>query len=421
MKKALKVTFLYIGTAIGAGFSSGKELALFFGAASPLNVALSSVFMSLLCLLFLLAGKLRLVPKGKAVSFMIFFSAGISLVAMLAGSEFLLESMTGVPMLGVVLAILGGVIVAQGIEGIKLANSVLVPLIVLSVAIIFFKLDAQQYSAAFSIWKPIAYSGLDVLLGGVIVSEEGEKLTYGQIFATCGLICAFLFGMLFMLQTVVLADGLSSSMPVLFVAERFGLKPICGALILAAIFTTLVSSLKIVSDKLRGAACAIKPLAKFGDDKNRALVIFGALLVAYPISFVGFDAVVDTMYPVMSYSGIALTAIVAIRMFIFAICKLKTRILSNRRKSEAVPQDGETMRSTRVDTNRDGAGASDDIRNFHRDNLSRHPNRHLNRHGNGSRYRRIRRRRTRPLRPHCPSKGPQTESGGCPHPLRQAP
>ncbi len=325
------MTFLYIGTAIGAGFSSGKELALFFGASSALNVALSSVFMSLLCLLFLLAGKHNLIPKGKAVGAMIFFSAGISLVSMLAGSEFVLRSMTGVPMLGLVMALCGGAIVTLGIERIKTANSVLVPLIVLSIAMIFLKLDPQPSSAPFSFWKPLVYSGLDVLLGGVIIADEGEKLTHGEIFLSCGLICVCLFCMLFMLQTVVLADGAASSMPVLSMAERFRLKPICGVLIAAAIFTTLVSSLKIVADKICQLFSVIKPLRTFSADKIRALIIFGTLLVAYPISFVGFDAVVNTMYPVMSYSGIILTSLVALKMLVFISKRLATALKKNRR------------------------------------------------------------------------------------------
>ena len=57
MWRALKVCFLYIGTIIGAGFASGREIALFFGETAPLNVALSAVFMAVLEMLFLVAGK----------------------------------------------------------------------------------------------------------------------------------------------------------------------------------------------------------------------------------------------------------------------------------------------------------------------------------------------------------------------------
>lgn len=97
MKKAFKTAALYVGTAIGAGFSSGREIALFFGDASPVNVAISSVFMSLLCALFLVAGKQKMIPKGALVKLGVFLAASISLCAMLAGGDFITYSMTGIP------------------------------------------------------------------------------------------------------------------------------------------------------------------------------------------------------------------------------------------------------------------------------------------------------------------------------------
>ncbi|MDE5602072.1 MAG: hypothetical protein K2J16_06205, partial [Clostridia bacterium] len=322
MKKSLKTTFLYIGTAIGAGFSSGKEIALFFGDASPLNVALASVFMSLLCALFLIAGKHSLMPKNKLMGLCIFLSAGISVCSMLAGSEFVLHSMTGVPMLGLVMAIIGSVVVVLGIEKIKFVNTLVVPLIILCIALIFLKLDPQQHSQGFTIIKPILYSGLDVLLGGVIISEEGKKLSYKEIFLSCTFICIFLFAILFMLQTVVLADKMHSSMPVLAVSEKFNLKWVCGVLIAGAIFTTLVSSLKILSDSIIRTLQKTKKLATLGEPRNKSLIVFFCLLIAFPISFVGFDAIVDTMYPFISWCGVALTAFVIIKLIIRGTRKL---------------------------------------------------------------------------------------------------
>lgn len=326
MKKSLKAAFLYIGTAIGAGFSSGREIAVFFGDCSPLNVAFASVFMALLCCLFLIAGKLDLMPKGRIAGFGIFFSAAISLCSMLAGGEFVMRSLSGIPLLGLIMAILGGVIVILGIEKIKLLNSILVPLIVLSIFLIFRNLDAYPYSLPFSISKPLLYSGLDVLLGGVVMAEEGKKLNMRQIFLSTLIIAACLFVMLFMLQSVVLADEAHSLMPVLAVAEKFRLKAVCGALIAAAIFTTLVSSLKIVSDKVLSALNSIKRLSPMNEKNARPIIVFLCLTLAYPISFWGFDNIVDTLYPIMSFSGIILTAIVILRSLLYAILKIRDRM-----------------------------------------------------------------------------------------------
>lgn len=326
MKKAFKTAALYIGTAIGAGFSSGREIALFFGDASPLNVAISSVFMSLLCAIFLIAGKKGLMPKSKIVHLGIFFAASVSLCAMLAGGDYIMQSMTGIPLaFGLAMTILGGVVVVLGIEKIRLLNSVVVPLIVLCIALVFFKLPTPSHSLAFSLSKPILYSGLDVLLGGVIISEEGENLSYKEIFASCLMICAFLFGMLYMLQTVVLSDANGSLMPTLAVSERLHLKFACGVLIAGAIFTTLVSSLKIVSDRTTQFLSHTKKLSTFGDEKHKAFVVFFCLLIAYPLSFFGFDNIVDTLYPINSVLGVILFAIVVIRLIVSAIIVVKNK------------------------------------------------------------------------------------------------
>lgn len=314
MKKAFKTAALYVGTAIGAGFSSGREIALFFGDASPFNVAISSVFMSLLCALFLVAGKQKMMPKGALVKLGVFLAASISLCAMLAGGDFITYSMTGIPLaFGLAMTLLAGLIVVLGIEKIRLLNAILVPLIVLTIALVFAKLPTPIHTLPFSISKPIMYSGLDVLLGGIIVSEEGENLTYKEIIMSCVLICAFMFGMLYMLQTIVLSDQNASLMPVLAVSDKLNVKWACGVLIGAAIFTTLVSSLKIVSDCVRDFSSKFAFSRALCKDENKSLAVFGCLVVAYPLSFFGFDNIVDNLYPFNSVCGVALTCLVLVK------------------------------------------------------------------------------------------------------------
>lgn len=303
-----------MGTAIGAGFSSGREIALFFGDASPVNVAISSVFMSLLCALFLIAGKQKMMPKGALVKLGVFLAASISLCAMLAGGDFITYSMTGIPLaFGLAMILLAGLIVVLGIEKIRLLNAILVPLIVLTIALVFAKLPTPIHTLPFSISKPIMYSGLDVLLGGIIIAEEGENLTYKEIIMSCILICVFMFGMLYMLQTIVLSDQNASLMPVLAVSDKLNVKWACGVLIAAAIFTTLVSSLKIVSDCVRDFSSKFAFSRALCKDENKSLAVFGCLVVAYPLSFFGFDNIVDNLYPFNSVCGVALTCLVLVK------------------------------------------------------------------------------------------------------------
>ncbi len=322
MKKSFKTAFLYIGTVIGAGFSSGREIALFFGDATPLNVALSSVFMAMLAFMFLSAGKLRLIPDGKIVRVLITFSASISLVAMLAGGEYVIFTMTGIPLLALVMAILGVIVVSCGIEKIKVVNLILVPLIAGSIALIFFKIPHADGTLPFSIVKPIAYSGLDILLGGVIVGEEGKDMNMKEISLSSLLVCGVLFGMLYMLQTIVLADKNGSLMPVFAISSELHLQALCGVLIASAIFTTFVSSLKIVSDGMLSFCSVFSKLRPLASDNNKSIVVMFALVVFYPLSFFGFGKIVDTLYPANSALGILLAVVVFLKIVFHFISKV---------------------------------------------------------------------------------------------------
>lgn len=387
MKKAFKTAALYIGTAIGAGFSSGREIALFFGDASPFNVAISSVFMSLLCALFLIAGKQKMMPQGKIVKLGIFLAASISLCSMLAGGDFIMHSMTGIPLaFGLAMTLLGGIIVVLGIEKIRLLNAVLVPLIVLSITLVFAKLPTPAHSLPFMLSKPILYSGLDVLLGGVIVSKEGENLTYKEIFLSCIMICAFMFGMLFMLQTVVLSDQNASLMPVLAVSDRLHMKWACGVLIAAAIFTTLVSSLKIVSDGVRDFASNFKRISALSNDENKAIVVFGCLVVAYPLSFFGFDNIVDNLYPFNSVCGVILTCLILLKYLV----KIVSCIIKKAKEKHALKRANLIGDDIRQSNESHAVFSGDDTRSHDRDDDNNHHHSHRrnhNRHRNHSRHR----------------------------------
>lgn len=90
----------------------------------------------------------------------------------------------------------------------------------------------------------------------------------------------------------------------------------CGVLIAAAIFTTLVSSLKIVSDGVRDFSSNFKRISALSNDENKAIVVFGCLVVAYPLSFFGFDNIVDNLYPFNSVCGVILTCLIVLRYFV---------------------------------------------------------------------------------------------------------
>ncbi len=325
MLTALKITFLFIGTSIGAGFSSGREIALFFGDTSPWCVALAAIFIALICALFLIAGKYDLIPNHVAVKVATFFAGAVSLVSMLAGSEHIMKDLTGVPLLGLLMTIVGAVVVILGIEKIKWANTILIPLLIVMMLTIFIKLGGPIYDGSVSIWKPLKYSGLDVLLAGMVLSREGKKLNGKQIAISVLGIGIFMFLILFILQNVVLSDEMHSSMPVLGVSAKVGLRGVSGVLIASAIFTTLIGALETVCVYSAEFFSKTKKLYSISTPKNKPFLVLGALLVFYPVSFLGFEKIVDTFYPFVSLCGVILTGVILVKTIIFFV-KNKSRI-----------------------------------------------------------------------------------------------
>ncbi len=321
MLSALKVAFLFIGTSIGAGFSTGREIALFFGDTSPWCVALSSVFIALICAVFLIAGKHDLIPQNIVVKVATFVAGAVSLVSMLAGSEKILHDLLGVSLLGLVMIILGAIVVIMGIEKIKWANTILIPLLILMMLVLYVKIGTPVHSGSLSILKPIHYSGLDVLLAGMVLSKEGKKLSTKQIFGCVSAICIFMFGILFVLQNIVLCDEMHSSMPVLAISTKVNMRAISGVLIASAIFTTLIGALETVWFYTADFLSKSKKLATLSNDKNKCCVVFSILLIFYPISFLGFEKIVDTFYPFVSICGIALTIFITIKTIVFYVKK----------------------------------------------------------------------------------------------------
>ena len=346
MWRAAKVCFLYIGTVIGAGFASGKEIALFFGDTAPAGVALAAFFMALPEALFLYAGKHDLMPSGTVVRTGVFIAALSSVAAMLAGCELALDDLTGVAGLGALAAVAAGVLVVLGTEKMKLANALLIPLLLLLLVAVYVKGGAPAFGGTFSLLKPVHYAGLDVLIGGMIISKEGKKLSSKEIFFTCAMSALFLGGVLFMLQNIVLSDETHSSMPVLAVAESVGLKAAAGVLVVIAVFTTLVSSLSILTDEsvsaLAGYAASpsrrrglLRRAAAFlSSPSHRAAAVFCCLAALYPVSFFGFENIVAALYPFVGACGVVMTAVTAFKVLRCAFSRGGDRTRSRHRRDD---------------------------------------------------------------------------------------
>ena len=107
------------------------------------------------------------------------------------------------------------------------------------------------------------------------------------------------------------------------------MKLAAGILVVIAVFTTLVSSLDVLTESVRGTLSSFGGVraensprrsrfrsvaARLGEARDRPLVVFGCLVALYPVSFFGFENIVDSLYPFVGLCGMVMTVLTAARL-----------------------------------------------------------------------------------------------------------
>ncbi len=284
----------FIGSLIGAGFASGREIALYFGHTSVFVPLLSGMCLGASCYFFLKAGRLTsgnpsaLWGKGAFVAeFVVKISNAVTFCAMIAGSEEVIFSLFGFHGGGIISAVLSLIVVLAGVEKIKFVNFLLVPLIILTVAVLFFQSPALPPEEKFVILPSFTYAAMNVVGGGYFVSTMSGDFTEKECVATSVISGVVLTALLVAVYCIIRYD-LSSSMPVLVAAKRAGMEKFGDIVVYLAIFTTLTGSLAVSAGKGK-----IKP------------VVITAL--ATLASQAGFALIVNTLYPVLGTAGAVVT------------------------------------------------------------------------------------------------------------------
>jgi len=349
MKKSIKLAFLFIGTVIGAGFATGREIALYFKNISPLAAAFSGLALGFLCTLFIIIGNINkspveakfkrgenpLAPKkaarkavedekilrdggvkvavsplerrGAAAVFFhsaVIFAAFTQTAAMCAGADELGYAMFKIPFMGAAFSLLSVVAVLSGLEKIKLINTVLIPVMTVFIAVLFVKGGVSSIEGNISVIKPFAYAGLNIFLAGIILMKnEATK----KEAAAAGIISAVVFALILFFIKNIITGREDAAMPLYLAAKEFGLSAVGGLIILLAIITTMISSLKLFSDELAWLFALFPRRAMINGNEA---VFFAALAAALSsvLALLGFKNLVDYTYPVQSVFGLALLA-----------------------------------------------------------------------------------------------------------------
>ncbi len=313
---------LVIGTVIGAGFASGREIVAFFGVTpSPWVAVTCAAITFIMCAVFLLVGKkanardagevnARLAGRADAVlNIVMLFNSAISLAAMFAGFDSLFSAFCPLkPLYSVIFAIISVLVVTKGLDGLIKCNAFLVP--ALAAVIIFvttscINVPALSPFTSGNAVRSVTYIGMNMMLAASVLTTV-HGLNKKQIFAASGITAAAV-GALVLLIILALgsSDAGKADMPIITMSSGLG-KVVCGFAVFAVaagIFTTMLTAHVTLTDWLDGLI------------GNKPLSAVCTAAVCLALGFLGFKTVVDVLYPVLGVLGVAYFVVNLIYLF----------------------------------------------------------------------------------------------------------
>ncbi|WP_027632487.1 transporter [Clostridium hydrogeniformans] len=345
MKKGFTLVFqcaaVFIGTIVGAGLASGKEITQFFtsyGFPSFLGIIIcGGIYILIGGIISTLSIKYNLNSYNEFITFIspgflgkiidiitgLFLLSGASII--LAGSGALLNQYFGVSKwIGILLmAAISILTLLKGTSGLIKINSFIVPslitviITIFTLYLLFYRdmitinhLTSIPYTKSNWFLSTLLYAGFNLLCSsGVLVplSKELKKekhilwgVSIGALVLT--LLCIFINIMLMLNQPYIN----QYEVPLLYITNRFG-KSIQIALLIiiwCEMFSTEVSDIYSIAKTLEH---------KFKIPFKRGIFII--VLIALPISQIGFTNLITVLYPL--FGGISLIFMAQLLYFFF--------------------------------------------------------------------------------------------------------
>lgn len=327
--RILQVAFTYIGTIVGAGFASGQEILQFFtqyGWMATLTIALSSMlFVWLGIKLMLMAHNLKAASYedlnrvlfgeqiGKAVSlFTLLVLFGITTVMLAGGGTVFEEQLHFSYQTGLLVTLfLAYLVLSRGIKAIMTVNSIVVPIMMLfSLAIVIFTWNSPSSgnwttissdSSWVKIWMaPFLYTAFNLAMAQAVLVPVGAAMKEKSVLVWGGLIGGVGIGLLLLSTHYALSaqmPGISQyEIPMGHIITRLGAVPQTAYLLViyGEIFTTYIAD-------AYGLALQLQQRTKL----HPKVIIFVILGLSYPISQIGFKALLSALYPVFGLISMA--------------------------------------------------------------------------------------------------------------------
>lgn len=329
-----QISAVFIGTIVGAGLASGQEIAQFFttyGFKSFIGLILCMIiYIALGSVIIKLSIKFRLHsyeeliklvspgPLGNIISIVTSFFIVSSSAIILAGSGALLNQYFKIPKIVgiIIMTILTITILLRDTEGLVEINSFIVPSLIIVISTIFILymglseglFDIKHVTTLTSknshwLISSILYAGFNILCcSGVLVPLSNENkyknnfnnlisgLSIGAIILT---IISSMINLMLMLNINYIHKY---EIPLLYTSSRFGKLPQVMLLIIiwCEMFSTEISDVYSIAKTLEHSVLKIS--------YNKS--IFLVILIALPISQLGFKNLISFLYPAFGFISI---------------------------------------------------------------------------------------------------------------------
>jgi len=334
LANGVKLGFTIIGTTIGAGFASGREIWEFFSSYGEQSIngiliamllfALSSMFIIWISyqhktenyyqVLEILMGK----PLAKLFDGFIFLYLFSGSMVMFAGSGAAFEQWNISFLAGVfLLAISVWLVLIRGVNGLMNINSLVIPfLVIILIYVPLQYVSTQRYlsgefiRAHLEVWpSAVTYSALNVISLLGVLSTMGKKVNGTKEIFLGGAFAAGFLGIIAILLN-------SSLLRVKYVQQYeiplFSLVPVGKPMLLfivmvilwIAIYTTALSNIHALVHRLqkRWNVAAGK-------------ISFFIIVIIIPLTFIGFSTLVNFLYPLYGVLNLYVLAVLILYPF----------------------------------------------------------------------------------------------------------
>lgn len=335
--RSMKIALAFVGLLVGAGFATGKEVIQYFISFGYWGIAgavIAGIIMAIAGSVILQLGSYFLAREHKfvfgnvthpVVSKILDYSVTFTMFAvgivMIAGAGSTLEQQFGWPAWMGSLLMVGLVMVTGLMDVDKVSDiiSIITPFIVIAVigAFIYSMMNfpddlgtlsdlAQQQESPVKPWilSALNYNGLALMLGVSMCLVIGGSSANTKEVGMGGLAGGILYTIMLVMSAFTLLIGMDkvegSDVPMLALFES--IKPVLASIMVWIIFG-------LIYNTCIGMFYALGRRLTASSPKKYAPVFLATCAVGYAISFVGFEALMTYVYPVIGYLGILMVAV----------------------------------------------------------------------------------------------------------------